>query len=627
MAHLRSPSSFGHPGKKNQKESEELEEEEEEMEEEEEVEEVEEVEEEEEEEVEEEFVGEEQELEAPEKFSDEYLWKVMDICNYDYDFPDVRPRLASIVSPSLSSTYVPSQSATSTEMPSASPPSSASSHKSFPKIFQTFRKDMSEMSIDRNIHHNLSPGIPISVQTEESWLQDLLDKVQSRKKTASKVKKAEPECLASKLREKWVINPEEPKLNILYELEFKEDFITLFEPSLRTLPSVGPPTILAYKEESSNLDINFKASCCVAFQNLIDYIYEEQIKIKSPKAELIAIDPHAAHDSEVDRLKAKEKALQRKQEQRMARHFAIISREQTHFSEDDSKRLKTISYQLSVDIPEKQTIDDIVFDFQLRNSNMSIICCDSRIACGKVVRNELLEKHYKHGSKFLTSFPDGTTQIFYPSGNLAIIRVPNKVNGFTCIVQEDMPTNPAILALLDSSGRSSCYHPNGNVWVYINILGGQYSDQAGNRIRAWNWSNSITSSPFVSFKPVFLALNRYIGVRILEQEKISITFLAMGQQARISVGTKVKLPNPEEIPVLRYMSGDDLLLLASLIKIRRLFHKLEGCVNFPSSQVWEKLKQPSYLSSLALKLIALCHSSGIKQDTVKTIRNIINEEI
>ncbi|XP_001107825.3 glutamate-rich protein 6 isoform X1 [Macaca mulatta] len=655
MAHLRLPSSFGHPGKKNQKESEELEEEEEEMEEEEE----EEVEEEE-EEVEEEFVGEEQESEAPEKFSDEYLWKVMDIGDYDYDFPDVRPRLASIVSPSLSSTSVPSQSATSTEIPSASPPSSASSHKSFPKIFQTFRKDMSEMSIDRNIHHNLSPGIPISVQTEESWLQDLLGKVQSRKKTASKVKKAEPQCLASKLREKWVINPEEPKLNILYELEFKEDFITLFEPSLRTLPSIGPPTILAYKEESSNLDINFKdeeeetspkcefcgsdlraffsnvdvcseskghASCCIAFQNLIDYIYEEQIKIKSPKAELIAIDPHAAHYSEVDRLKAKEKALQRKQEQRMARHFAIISREQTHFSEDDSKRLKTISYQLSVDIPEKQTIDDIVFDFQLRNSNMSIICCDSRIACGKVVRNELLEKHYKHGSKFLTSFPDGTTQIFYPSGNLAIIRVPNKVNGFTCIVQEDMPTNPAILAVLDSSGRSSCYHPNGNVWVYINILGGQYSDQAGNRIRAWNWSNSITSSPFVSFKPVFLALNRYIGVRILEQDKISITFLAMGQQARISVGTKVKLPNPEEIPVLRYVSGDDLLLLASLIKIRRLFHKLEGCVNFPSSQVWEKLKQPSYLSSLTLKLIALCRSSGIKQDTMKTIRNIINEEI
>ncbi|XP_035134174.3 glutamate-rich protein 6 isoform X2 [Callithrix jacchus] len=633
MAHLRSPSGYGDPREENdQKESEEgLEEEEaeeeveevEEEEEEEEKEEVEEVEEEEEEEEEEkeegeELVGEEQELEALETFSDEYLWKVMDIGDYDEDFPDERSRLDSIVSPSLSSTPEPSHSATSTETPSASLPSSASSHKSFPKIFQTFRKDMSEMSIDRNMNHNLSSGIPISVQTEESWLRDLSDKEQSRKKT-------EPKSLASKLREKWVIDPEEPKLNILYELEFKEDFITLFEPSLRTLPSIGPPSILAYKEEGSNLGLNFKASCCIAFQNLIDYIYEEQRKIKPPKAELIAINPHAAHGSEVDRFKAKEKAMQRKQEQRMARRFAIISREQTHFSGEDLKRLKTISYQLSVDIPEKPTIDDIIFDFQLKNSNMSIICCDSRMACGKVVRNELLEKHYKHGSKFLTSFPDGTTQIFYPSGNLAIIRVPNKVNGFTCIVQEDMPTNPPILAVLDSSGRSSCYHPNGNVWVYVNILGGQYSDQAGNRIRAWNWTSSITSPPFVSFKPVFLALNRYIGVRILEQDKISITFLAMGQQARISVGTKVKLPNPEEIPILQYVSGDDLLLLANLIKIRRLFHKLEGCVNFPSSQVWEKLKQPSYLSSLSLKLIALCHSSGIKQDIMKTITNIINE--
>uniref|UniRef100_A0A2K6FF52 Glutamate rich 6 n=1 Tax=Propithecus coquereli TaxID=379532 RepID=A0A2K6FF52_PROCO len=521
---------------------------------------------------------------------------------------------------------------------------------------------MSEINLDRSIYHGLYPGIPISVQTEESWLQQLSSKKPAKSKTASAEKKGEPECLASKLREKWIINPEEPKLSILYELEFKEDFVTLFEPSLRTLPSVGPPAILAYKEESSNLDTNFKdeeeeippecefcggdlraffsnvdiccdsepiapACCCMPFQNLIDYIYEEEKNIKSSKAELISIKPHAAHGNEVDRLKAKEKALERKQGRQMARHFAIISNEQSHFSEEDSKHLKTISYQLSVDIPQTETPNDIPFDFQLTNSNMSIVCCDSRIACGKIVQNELLQKHYKHGSKFLTSFPDGTTQIFYPSGNLAIIRVPSKTYGFTCIVQEDVPTNPAILAVLDSSGRSSCYHPNGNVWVYINILGGQYSDQAGNRIRAWNWSSSTTSSPFVSFKPVFLALNHHIGVRILEQDKISITFLAMGQQARISVGTKVKLPNPEEIPVLRYLSGDDLILLASLIKIQRLFHKLEGCVNFPSSQIWEKLKQPSYLSSLSLKLITLCRNSGINQDTMTTITNIINEKI
>nr|XP_025722718.1 glutamate-rich protein 6 [Callorhinus ursinus] len=663
VANLYSRRSFRKPEMEEDRQEEEEEEVLVEMEEEEEVKEEEVME----EEKEEEAAGDaEKTLEVHGTSSDEYFWKVVDVgdSNGENSEPFL-PRLASIVSPSLSPTPPLSQTSSPSwsETPSWSSQWSTSSQKSFPKIFQTFRKDLSGMNLDRTMYHTLYPGIPTSVQTEESWLQEFSGKRQRRKKASSVIKETEHESLASKLREKWVINPKERRLSILCELEFKEDFITLFEPSLRTLPSIGPPSILTFKQESSSLGINFKeeeeeispqcefcgcdlrtflsnmdifsdddnsesieeASCCRYFQNLIDYIYEEKKKTQGPKEELICINPHAAHGSEVDRLKAKEKALQRKQERQMARQFTIMTNEQPNFSEEDSKHLKTISYQLSMDIPEKELIADRLLDFQLENRNISIVCCDARIACGKIMRNELLEKHYKHGSKFLTSFPDGTTQIFYPSGNLAIIRVPNKVSGFTCIVQEDMPTDPAILALLDSSGRSSCYHPNGNVWVYINILGGQYSDQAGNRIRAWNWSSSVASSPFVSFKPVFLALNHYIGIRILEQDKISITFLAMGQQARISVGTKVKLPNPEEIPVLRYLNGDDLLLLANLIKIRRLFHKLEGCAHFPSSQVWEKLKQPSYLSSLSVKLIALCHNSGIKKDTIKTISAIINE--
>ncbi|XP_027628168.1 glutamate-rich protein 6 [Tupaia chinensis] len=601
---------------------------------------------------------------VPVRLGDAELWSVMgsDYAESDEDLLQFRPRLTSVVSPSLSPTPMPSETSSSTGSlkPSLSPPSTSSSRRSFPKIFQTFRKDTSETNL-----HSVFSGVPTSVQTEESWLQALASKKLLMKKTTPTITEAEPEYLASKLREKWVVNPGESKLNVLCELEFKEDFVALFEPSLRTLPCIGPPSILAYKKESSNLGINFKdeeedtlpecefcgsdlraflsnmdiycdyetsellgkASCCTDFQNLVEYINEEEKKTKSSKPELISIVPHAAHGSEADRLKAKEKALQRKQERQMAKRLAIMPIEPTNFFEEDPRHLKTISYQLSVEVPEKEIIEENIFDVLLNNSNVSISCCDSRIAGGKVVRDELLEKNYKHGGKFLTSFPDGTMQIFYPSGNLAILRMPNKINGFLCIVQEDTPTNPAIRAVLDSSGRSSCYHPNGNVWVYINIFGGQYSDQDGNRVRAWNWSSSVTSLAFISFKPVFLALNHYVSVRILEQDKISITFLAMGQQARISVGTKVQLPNPEEIPVLRYLSEDDLLLLATLIKIRRLFHKLEGCMSFPSSQAWEKLKQPSYLSSLSLKLIALCHNSGLKKNIMTTINKIINENI
>ncbi|XP_036917756.1 glutamate-rich protein 6 [Sturnira hondurensis] len=609
-------------------------------------------------------------------FGNEYFWKIMNIGDSNDDDPKAfRPRFTSISSPSLTPTPTSSEPETTSGEPettlsqtssthSRSWSSSISSQKSFPKIFQTFRRDMSETSLDRTVSRSSYPRTPISVQTEESWLRNLSYKKKSKMKTPSTMKETTLKKKPKLIRKKWVINPEEPELNILCEREFKEDFVTLFEPSLRTLPSIGPPPFLAFKRESFNFGTDFEeeeeellpkcefcgsdlrtflsivdiyadnsssepieyAPCCSYFQNLIDYIYEEKLKIQSSKDELICIKPHSAHGTEIDRIKAKEKALRRKQEQKMATHFMVKTNEHTGFFEEDSKHLKTISYQLSVDIPKKEVVEDRLFDFELDKRNISIACCDSRKACGKIVRNELLEKNYKHGSKFLTSFPDGTTQIFYPSGNLAIIRVPNKTNGFTCIVQDDMPSNPAILAVLNSFGRSSCYHPNGNVWIYINILGGQYSDQAGNRIRAWNWSSSVASSSFVSFKPVFLALNHYVGMRILEQDKISITFLAMGQQARINVGTKVKLSNPEEIPVHRYINKDDLLLLATLIKIRRLFHKLEGCVNFPSGQVWEKFKQPSYLSSLSVKLMALCHNSGIKQDTITAVASIINDK-
>lgn len=90
---------------------------------------------------------------------------------------------------------------------------------------------------------------------------------------------------------------------------------------------------------------------------------------------------------------------------------------------------------------------------------------------------------------------------------------------------------------------------------------------------------------------------------------------------------RCQLTHSEDIPALQHLSEEDLLLLASLIKIRCLFSKLEGCVSFPSGQAWEKLKQPSYLSSLSLKLFALCRNSGANQDIMATVRGLINGEI
>lgn len=76
----------------------------------------------------------------------------------------------------------------------------------------------------------------------------------------------------------------------------------------------------------------------------------------------------------------------------------------------------------------------------------------------------------------------------------------------------------------------------------MNVQGGQYLDKAGSRVRRWTWPNSLTSSgPCVLLRPIFISLNQHVGVRIVGQDKITVSFLAMGQQAKFNMGTRVQV--------------------------------------------------------------------------------------
>lgn len=68
-------------------------------------------------------------------------------------------------------------------------------------------------------------------------------------------------------------------------------------------------------------------------------------------------------------------------------------------------------------------------------------------------------------------------------------------------------------------------------------------DQGGNRVRRWMWPN-LLPEPQVPLSPIFISLNRHVGVRILAQDKIFISFLAMGRQAKLNMGTKVQVTVP-----------------------------------------------------------------------------------
>ncbi|NWW27384.1 ERIP6 protein, partial [Falcunculus frontatus] len=210
----------------------------------------------------------------------------------------------------------------------------------------------------------------------------------------------------------------------------------------------------------------------------------------------------------------------------------------------------------------------------------------------------------------------------YPSGNPAII-VTRETDQLICIVQEDDLRTAKIRALFQSDGRSTCYYPNGDEWINMSVQGGQYLDQAGNRVRRWMWPN-LSPGPHVPLSPIFISLNRHVGVRILAQDKIFVSFLAMGRQAKFNMGTKVQAGAASQLPPPTRLGEDELLLLAFRVRILQLFDRMRRCLNFPSSEQWNKIHPPTYLVTQAVKILELCMAADISDELRSSIRAIVN---
>ncbi|GAA6228271.1 glutamate-rich protein 6-like isoform X1 [Lates japonicus] len=215
----------------------------------------------------------------------------------------------------------------------------------------------------------------------------------------------------------------------------------------------------------------------------------------------------------------------------------------------------------------------------------------------------ILHKYYSDGMKFLTLFPDGSAQVFYPSGLLALIVVTDE-NGRVCIVYDDSDApNQLIRAVFQSDGRATCYHSNGNIWLSLNRSGGQCLDEAGARVRRWSWS----SPSLTPLHPVFLSLNKTVGVRVLGKEQVFVSILAGGQQAKFSVGTccaQVKGESKTDGPA----SGpsvikEELLVLAARIKIHLTIQHLHQYLVTPSHPQLPKIMQAPHLHVVAQRLL------------------------
>ncbi|XP_056277566.1 uncharacterized protein LOC130198428 [Pseudoliparis swirei] len=229
-------------------------------------------------------------------------------------------------------------------------------------------------------------------------------------------------------------------------------------------------------------------------------------------------------------------------------------------------------------------------------------CCDHQTLSFGICHHqeaELRQKYYSNGMTFLTVFPDGSAKLFYPSGLLALLVVVTEKNGRVCIVYDDSDaSNQPMRALFLSNGRATCYHSNRNTWLSLNSSGGQCLDEEGSRVRRWSWS-SLTP-----LQPVFMSLNKSVGVRVLGREHVFVSFLARGQQAKFNVGdccvqNECKTvwaapPGPLK---------EDLFVKAARIRIQLLLQNMHQILLTPSCARLPKTKLAAQRRAEAQKLL------------------------
>lgn len=360
--------------------------------------------------------------------------------------------------------------------------------------------------------------------------------------------------------------------------------------------------------------------CCKENEDLFKYLKdeEEHLNLKT-QSEPIDIKPHLPFGTLVEKEKAKRKLAMRLHHKTVEKYVSKNpEREPARRYHSGSRKITTIAFQLSTSTDVQPQLKTTEEEDEWDDIFTEVV--DDTFSWHKDLPLSFLVKNYKNGNTFLTTFADGTAQIFYPSGNLAIMIFIDKEKKVTCIVQEDKDTEPAIRAIFTSYGRCTCYHPNGVVWVNTNGFGGHFADEQGTRLRRWFWQDRSSPLVFAPLKPIFISLNENIGVRIIEQQRIFLTFLAMGKQAKFNLGSILKFKTPTMQNITNsWITEDDVLLHTSWIKVQTIINKLCIALNFPSNDP-EKIRLPLYLVTQQQKLSQLY--TNVKMEESIQLENI-----
>ncbi|ESP04841.1 hypothetical protein LOTGIDRAFT_229951 [Lottia gigantea] len=409
--------------------------------------------------------------------------------------------------------------------------------------------------------------------------------------------------------------------------------------------------------------------CCDQYREFVQFatstafeLEEEMQKTKK----LIDIKPHGHFGSKKARKAAKERAVQRMRDREMEKrkqeatgmnsYFAGASpsgefgsatevgggragagRNQgfkgngpapLSYKDMVARQMKTINYQLSsqkcleegwtkrAPTPQEDDGDMIdVFipeplDFTLANS-------------AKIRERELIQKNYENGKKFLMIFPDGTGSVFYPSGYLAVSICKMDAGQFIYVVH-DNSSDSRIMGVFEPNGHGCCYHNNGNVRLYFDQLDGIELDKYGAKKKKWSWKDQETHVHAPPFQPICVGLNRSIGLRVMSQEHITVTFMAKNRSCRFNVGARLRLMKPENIKP-KEVSDNMIFMEEKAVQIENVLHKVSNLLRFPHSPKIDKILPPLRVTHRMQKVELLRSQQKAKRQSFFPSRSSLNQ--
>ncbi|XP_038173852.1 uncharacterized protein C3orf20 homolog [Arvicola amphibius] len=172
------------------------------------------------------------------------------------------------------------------------------------------------------------------------------------------------------------------------------------------------------------------------------------------------------------------------------------------------------------------------------------------------------------------TFYDGSSFIYYPSGNIAILQIPTCCRGkpITCLFND---TPNTFLALFNADGQGCVYYNLKNCCPYVLVLdeeGGITNDQKGCIVHKWSWTNKTETLLSLEYK-----VNEQMKLTVLGPDSITVTFTSMNETVTLSVSPK-SCPHGivhDKRPVRRISTMDEKMLKINraLVEIKKRFQK------------------------------------------------------